>query len=43
MGHPVTALVKTFLDQALMAPAGIAVFFTAMGLLEGKGTGQVGE
>jgi hypothetical protein len=41
MGHPVTAIVKTFLDQAIMAPAGIALFFTAMGVLEGKSTSQV--
>jgi hypothetical protein len=41
MGHPVTALVKTFLDQAIMAPAGIGLFFTAMGVLEGKSTSQV--
>lgn len=40
MGHPVTALVKTFLDQALMAPAGIGLFFTALGVLEGKSTSQ---
>lgn len=40
MGHPVTALVKTFLDQAIMAPAGIGLFFTAMGVLEGKSTSQ---
>jgi hypothetical protein len=42
MGHPVTALVKTFLDQAFMAPAGIGLFFTCMGLLEGQSTSQVG-
>lgn len=41
MGHPVTALVKTFLDQAIMAPAGISLFFTAMGMLEGKSSAQV--
>lgn len=41
MGHPVTALLKTFLDQAIMAPAGIGLFFTAMGVLEGKSTSQV--
>jgi hypothetical protein len=41
MGHPVTAIVKTFLDQAIMAPAGIGLFFTAMGVLEGKSTSQV--
>lgn len=41
MGHPITALVKTFLDQAIMAPAGIGLFFTAMGVLEGKSTSQV--
>jgi protein Mpv17 len=35
MGHPVTAIVKTLLDQVLMAPAGIALFFSAMSLLEG--------
>jgi glycerol uptake facilitator-like aquaporin len=42
MGHPVTAIVKTLLDQVIMAPAGIALFFTALGVLEGKPTGQVG-
>lgn len=36
MGHPVTALVKTFLDQAIMAPAGIGLFFTCLGIMEGK-------
>jgi hypothetical protein len=41
MGHPVTALTKTLLDQLLMAPAGIAVFFTAMGVLEGATPAQV--
>jgi hypothetical protein len=41
MGHPVTAIVKTLLDQVIMAPAGIGLFFTALGVLEGKSTGQV--
>lgn len=35
MGHPITAIVKTLLDQVLMAPAGIALFFQAMSMLEG--------
>lgn len=35
MGHPVTAVVKTLLDQAIMAPAGIGLFFVAMSVLEG--------
>lgn len=41
MGHPVTAVVKTFLDQVVMAPAGIGLFFTCMGMLEGKRVSQV--
>lgn len=41
MGHPITAIVKTFLDQAIMAPAGIGLFFTAMGMLEGTSAPQV--
>lgn len=40
MSHPLTALSKTALDQLVMAPAGIALFFTAMGLLEGQGVQQ---
>lgn len=42
MGHPVTALVKTFLDQAIMAPAGIGLFFTCLGMMEGKSASKVG-
>jgi hypothetical protein len=41
MGHPVTAVVKTLLDQLLMAPAGIGLFFTAMGVMEGASPSQV--
>eukprot|EP00879_Flechtneria_rotunda_P002197 GHRR01002383.1.p3 GENE.GHRR01002383.1~~GHRR01002383.1.p3 ORF type:complete len:121 (+),score=30.33 GHRR01002383.1:761-1123(+) len=36
MGHPVTAVVKTLLDQAVMAPAGIGLFFVCMSMLEGN-------
>jgi protein Mpv17 len=36
MAHPMTAVVKTLLDQVLMAPAGIALFFSAMSVLEGN-------
>lgn len=36
MGHPVTAIVKTLLDQVIMAPAGIALFFQTMSMLEGS-------
>jgi len=41
MGHPMTAIVKTLLDQVLMAPAGIGVFFVCMGMLEGQSLSQV--
>eukprot|EP00775_Hariotina_reticulata_P009060 gene9060-9230_t len=40
MGHPMTAIVKTLLDQVLMAPAGIGVFFVCMGMLEGQSLSQ---
>ncbi|KAF8063701.1 SYM1 [Scenedesmus sp. PABB004] len=33
---PGTVLLKTLLDQGLMAPLGIAVFFVAMSLMEGR-------
>lgn len=36
MGHPMTAVVKTLLDQVIMAPAGIGLFFCAMSMLEGN-------
>lgn len=35
-GHPLTALAKMGLDQALMAPAGLALFYVVVSLLEGK-------
>eukprot|EP00877_Chromochloris_zofingiensis_P007836 jgi/Chrzof1/3305/Cz12g20090.t1 len=36
MGHPITALAKTALDQLFMAPLGIAMFFFSVNMLEGN-------
>ncbi|KAF6261972.1 hypothetical protein COO60DRAFT_1498627 [Scenedesmus sp. NREL 46B-D3] len=36
MANPMTAVIKTLLDQALMAPAGIGLFFCAMSVMEGN-------
>lgn len=40
MGHPITALVKMGLDQAFMAPAGLALFYLTISLMEGKRVSQ---
>lgn len=36
MRSPLAAIIKTLLDQTIMAPAGIGLFFYAMSLLEGS-------
>lgn len=40
MGHPMTAFLKMGLDQALMAPAGLAMFYLSVSLMEGKSLKQ---
>lgn len=36
MGSPAAVIAKVLLDQAFMAPLGIALFFQVMGMLEGN-------
>ncbi|KAI8467798.1 MAG: hypothetical protein J3K34DRAFT_429281 [Monoraphidium minutum] len=43
MAHPLTALLKMGLDQAIMAPAGMALFFFSISLMEGKRVQQAVE
>lgn len=43
MSHPLTAVVKTLLDQAFMAPAGIGVFFVCMAMMEGHPPAEAWE
>ncbi|GBF92303.1 hypothetical protein Rsub_05505 [Raphidocelis subcapitata] len=43
MGHPGTALLKVALDQAIMAPAGMALFYVAISLMEGKRLDQAAD